>query len=241
MLTRLNKVFRALFSARLLRALLFHGVLVGAEHRKMLSSKLNTVVDIGANKGQFALAARRWAPCSRVIAFEPLSRPANIFDKVFEGDGKVTLHQSAIGPVASQSTMHVSTREDSSSLLPISAVQTAMFPGTGEATTTTVAVATLDAFLNLGDLVAPALLKLDVQGYEYEALKGCESLLHAFDWVYCECSYVEFYAGQKLADEVIAWLEARGFSLEGKFNLTQDPQGDIVQADFFFKRAKQTP
>lgn len=239
-LKRIDKTLHAICSRRAFGALLHHGVLVGAEHRHVLERGLDTVVDIGANKGQFALAARRWAPHSRVIAFEPLDGPSAIFRKVFEGDGKVVLHQAAIGPVSAQLTMHVSSREDSSSLLPISVEQTAMFPGTGEAATATVTVATLDAFLNFGDIVAPALLKLDVQGYEYEALKGCESLLHAFDWVYCECSYVEFYAGQKLADEVATWLEAQGFELEGKFNLVRDPQGRTVQADFLFKRVKQT-
>ncbi|MGE5490057.1 MAG: FkbM family methyltransferase [Actinomycetota bacterium] len=234
-LNRLDKLLQALLSPRLLGALLRHRVLAGAEHRRVLSRQLNTVVDIGANRGQFSLAARRWAPAARVEAFEPLPGPADVFRRVFEGDDGVRLHPSAIGPAAETRTMHVSARDDSSSLLPISAAQTTMFPGTWEAGLASVSVAPLDAFLGTDDIVAPAMLKLDVQGYELEALRGCETLLDAFDWVYCECSFVEFYTGQRLADEVVAWLADRDFRLEGTFNPARDG-GRTVQADFLFRR-----
>lgn len=233
---RLDKLNQAIRSRRLLQALLRHRVLAGAEHRNVLSRDLRVVVDIGANRGQFALAARRWAPEARVVSFEPLSGPAGIFRRVFAGDNSVTLHQSAIGPVSAMQTMHVSARDDSSSLLPISSVQTAMFPGTGEVATAEVRVATLDEFVGADDLRAPAMLKLDVQGFELDALRGCESLLRHFDRVYCECSFVEFYSGQRLAGEVVDWLSDRGFFLIGKFNPAFDSRGQMVQADFLFGR-----
>lgn len=234
-LNRLDKLFHAALSPRSLGALLHHRVLAGAEHRRVLSRNLNTVVDIGANRGQFSLAVRRWAPSARVIAFEPLDGPADIFCRVFQGEDAVRLYRSAVGPASAIKTMHVSARDDSSSLLPISSTQTTMFPGTQEAGLTSVSVAPLDAFLSSDEVVSPAMLKLDVQGYEFEALCGCESLLPAFEWVYCECSYVEFYTGQKLADEVIAWLAQRGFRLERMCNPTMDGER-TVQADFLFRR-----
>jgi FkbM family methyltransferase len=223
-------------SGRLLRALLFHRVLVGAEHRHMLAGELLTVVDIGANRGQFALAARRWAPRARVLAFEPLDGPAAIFRRVFSGDEKVILHQSAIGAASKIQTMHVSARDDSSSLLPISPVQTAMFPGTQEVTTVEVRMGTLNEFLSPDELLKPAMLKLDIQGFELDALEGCVTLLWHFDWIYCECSFIEFYTGQKLAGEVEAWLANKGFALSGIFNPVRDNKGQTVQADFLFRR-----
>lgn len=233
---RLDKLGQALLSKRLSQALFRHRVLAGAEHRNILSRDLKTVVDIGANRGQFALAVRRWASQARVMSFEPLSGPAEIFRRVFSGDDRVVLHQSAIGPTSARKEMHVSARDDSSSLLPISSAQTAMFPGTGEVSTTEVRVAPLYEFLTADDLPGPAMLKLDVQGYEYEALRGCESLLDQFDWVYCECSFIELYSGQKLACEVIDWLADRGFCLGGMFNPAYDHRGQAVQADFLFSR-----
>jgi FkbM family methyltransferase len=236
LLNRLDKLGQALRHRRLLRALIRHRVLGGAEHRDVLSRDLRTVVDIGANRGQFALAARVWSPDAKVVSFEPLGAPANIFRRVFSGDDRVILHQAAIGPLSAKQHMHVSARDDSSSLYPISQKQTAMFPGTGEIATAEVSVAPLDAFLNDADLHGPAMLKLDVQGFEYEALTGCESLLRRFDWIYCECSYVEFYSGQKLAGEVVDWLAERGFRLAGLHNSAHDPSGRAVQADFLFCR-----
>lgn len=234
-LNRVDKLIQAIQSTRLTHALWRYRVLAGAEHRHVLSRKLETVVDIGANRGQFALAVRRWVPHARVISFEPLPGPASVFCNVFIGDDQVVLHQAAIGPRVEQRTMHVSGRDDSSSLLPISSVQTAMFPGTEEIATAEVRVGPLEEFIKAGELRAPAMLKLDVQGFEYEALIGCDSMLPHFDWVYCECSFVEFYSGQKLAADVIDWLSAKGFRLGGVFNLAYDVNGLAVQADFLFR------
>jgi FkbM family methyltransferase len=236
LLNRLDKLYQALFSGRLLQALFRHGVLAGAEHRRVLSRDLGVVVDIGANRGQFALAARRWTPKARVVSFEPLIGPADIYRRVFSGDDQVVLYQTAIGPASMRQKMHVSARDDSSSLLPISLAQVAMFPGTAEVATAEVRIGPLDEFVKAEELISPAMLKLDVQGFEYDALRGCEALLHRFDWVYCECSFIELYSGQKLVWEVISWLAARNFCLAGVFNSAYDHQGQAVQADFLFHR-----
>jgi FkbM family methyltransferase len=230
--------FLLLIGSRIsLNALFFHRVLVAAEHRFVLKARGGqTVVDIGANRGQFALAARQWAPNARVISFEPLPGPAAIFRSVFVDDAQVMLHESAIGPKEESLPIHVSARDDSSSLLPIAEQQSQIFPGTEEVGTQTVRVAPLDVFIKPEDIRSPALLKLDVQGYEYEALQGCESLLSCFDSVYCECSFVELYEGQKLAADVIAWLAARGFQLKGIYNTAYGRDGLAIQADFLFEK-----
>lgn len=234
---KLRKLGAITRNAKYLRALIQHQVAAGVEHERVLRQlDCQMIVDIGANRGQFALVARLCFPEMRVISFEPLPGPASIFRRVFSGDDQVLLHEAAIGPRPEQRTMHVSERDDSSSLLPISSVQTAMFPGTGEITTTEVRVGPLEEFVTADDLSSPAILKLDVQGFEYEALIGCESMLPHFDWVYCECSFVELYSGQKLAADVIDLLACKGFSLKGIYNPAYDCRGQAVQADFLFSR-----
>ncbi|MGB5096268.1 MAG: hypothetical protein WBN82_00010 [Porticoccaceae bacterium] len=52
-----------------------------------------------------------------------------------------------------------------SSLLPIAVRQNALFPGTAEAGIATIRVARLADEVPAADLAAPALLKLDVQGF----------------------------------------------------------------------------
>lgn len=222
-----------------LRALARAGVAAGWEHERILRAcGCATVVDVGANRGQFALAVRRALPQARVVSFEPLTSPASTFRRLFAGDARVTLHVAAIGPRRERAAMHVSARDDSSSLLPIGEGQTRLFPGTGEVGTETVEVGPLEDYLSAGTLQPPALLKIDVQGYELETLRGCEGLLPEFDLAYVECSFVELYRGQPVADEVIAWLRERGMPLAGVHNLSRDGSGRAVQADFLFRRRR---
>lgn len=239
LITRLDKLLQALSSVRLARALLMHRVLAGAEHRHVLCRELAMIVDIGANRGQFALAARQWARHARVIAFEPLPEPARVFRSVFADDALTVLHQCAVGPKEEDAVIHVSQRDDSSSLLPISTLQATMFPNTEEKETQTVRVCPLDRIINRADIQSPALLKLDVQGFELEALGGCMPLLPCFDQVYVECSFVELYEGQALAHQVIDFLRQEGFVLGGVYNMCYDQNGKAIQADFLFKRSAE--
>ena len=62
-------------------------------------------------------------------------------------------------------------------------------------------------------------------------------MLDHFTYVYAGCSFVELYAGQALADEVVAWLRERSFKLRGVHNLAYDRDGKAVPADFLFQRA----
>lgn len=217
---------------------LFRGVAASVEHKAVLRNleDCQTIVDIGANRGQFALAARRFFPSSNIICFEPLPEPAIIFRRVFSYDNAVILHEFAIGSESRHCVMHVSRRDDSSSLLPISLLQEQIFPGTSEVKTIEVKATPLDVHISRNSIVSPAMLKLDVQGFELDALRGCESLLPKFKWIYCECSFVELYIGQHLVSEVIEWLSSKGFRIEGMYNPTYDKNGHAIQADFLFRR-----
>ena len=219
-------------------ALARHRVAAGVEHARVLRNlgPVATVVDIGANRGQFALAARHCFPAAQIVSFEPLAGPAALWRQVFAGDGRARLIEAAVGPQAGESQIHLSARDDSSSLLPITERQNALFPGTAEVGEASIRVVRLAEALPVADIAGPALLKLDVQGFELPALAGCEDMLERFDWVYAECSFVELYAGQSFADEVIAWLRERGLRLAGVYHMAYDGDGRAVQADFLFGR-----
>ena len=213
-------------------------VAAAVEHASIIRqlNDLRTVVDIGANRGQFALAVRGGHPSARLLSFEPLPLPASVYRRVFAHDPLATLHEAAVGRERRYVDMHVSARDDSSSLLPMSAVQGEIFPGTHEVGRTEVCIGRLEDYVNEEEIESPALLKLDVQGAELMALTGCERLLHLFNWVYVECSFMELYVDQPLAGEVIAWLRQRGIVLSGVYNVSFDSLGRAVQADFLFSR-----
>ena len=220
-------------------ALRRYRVAAGVEHARVLRNlgAIRTVVDIGANRGQFALAARVCFPEARIVSFEPLGGPAAVYRAVFGRDDHAMLVEAAVGPQSGEAEIHLSARDDSSSLLPITAHQDELFPGTSEAGTAKIRVVRLADVLPAQEVAAPALLKLDVQGFELQALEGSEDVLPQFEWVYVECSFVELYAGQAFADEVIAWLRDRGFRLTGVFNMSYDRAGHAIQADFLFRKS----
>ena len=236
-LRRLVKLLRLLPHPVFRRGLRF-GVGAAIEHRGVIGPMpLGTVVDVGAHTGQFSLLVRALHSCARIIAFEPLADAASRYRRVFAGDPRATLHQAAIAPRRGPATMHVSASADSSSLLAITHRQAELFPGTGEVGTAEVDAAPLDAFITPAELSAPALLKIDVQGFELEVLRASRPLLDRFAHVYVEASFEELYRGQALAGEVAAFLAEHGFIEIGRFNVSANPAGAPVQADFLFRRA----
>ena len=218
-----------------------HGVAAGVEHERVLKMlSYNTIVDIGANKGQFALVARHCCPKAKIISVEPLPVPCNKFLKLFSNDEKVCLHPVAIGHKSHEASIHVSCRDDSSSLLPITDLQETLYPGTKEKETIPIQVETLDKIITSNEIITPALLKLDVQGYELFSLKGSASLLPKFSYIYVECSYLELYRGQALANEIISFLNQNYFLLKGVYNTTYDSSGKTVQSDILFENRRNS-
>jgi FkbM family methyltransferase len=231
-----RKLLKLISSAGFRRGLRF-GVAAAIEHRAVMQSiPMATLIDVGANVGQFSLLCRTERPTIWIHAFEPLSRPAEKYVRLFKDDARTVLHRCALGPEATATSMYVSGRDDSSSLLLITEEQTRFAPGTATIGTESIAVCRLDEILSEEDIIKPALLKLDVQGYELQALLGCGRLLDQIDFVYVEVSFVTLYLGQALADDVVQFLFSNGFSLAAVNNPVFDRGGRCMQADFLFRR-----
>jgi FkbM family methyltransferase len=238
-LVRIRKIAVLLSDAFYLRRFVAHGVAPAIEHTAVLRHlPFDFVVDAGANRGQFSLVCRRLRPGAAIVAFEPLPEPASVYRALFAGDARVRLHASALGLERGEAAMHVSARDDSSSLLPISKAQTDNYPGSGEVGTHMVKVGPMSDFITEGDFGTRNLLKIDVQGYELAVLESAGALLPRFEWIYVECSYVPLYEGQPLAKEVAEFITTRGFSLAGRYNVSYiEGKREPLQADFLFRRA----
>jgi len=236
-LHKLNKLKIILFRKNFLKGL-FYGIVATTEHIPLLNSlgNLNTIIDIGANKGQFTLAARDTYKKTKIISFEPLTKPSEKFKRFFAKDKNVVLYTYAIGSKTSQSLIHVSKKNDSSSLLPIGSKQSSIFPGTNESHLEKIQISTLHQLIKKEDLVSPVLVKIDVQGYELETLKGCVEYISKFDFILVECSFVELYEGQALAHEIINFLIIHSFYLHGIYNTYFDKKGISIQSDLLFKK-----
>ena len=237
---KIDKLLLVVKDPTFLGTLISFKVAASVEHSQLLNYLnnigINTIVDIGANRGQFALAARKHFPMAKIFSFEPLLEPTSLFRKIFANDPNTILYELAIGTEEAETIIHISNADDSSSLLPISTLQNELYPGTSEKETRTIVQKPLDAILSPLDIKRHALLKIDVQGYEKQVLEGCKSLLPLFTYIYVECSFVELYEGQSLAHEIISYLSKYGFILSGVYNLDIDKKGIPIQGDFFFTR-----
>jgi len=218
------------------RHALKHGVGASIEHGPAFSNlEFDCILDVGANKGQFALFARSRFPNARIFSFEPLPRAAAKFDLVFANDPRIKLVRAAVSKARGTLTMHVTEHDDSSSALSIGNAQREIF-NSREVEQCEVPCGPLGDFIADGDLGDRNLLKIDVQGFELEVLRGAEAMLDRFAAIYCELSFVELYVGQPLAKEIIDFLAGRGYRLSGTFNTTLSSGGQPVQADALFLR-----
>lgn len=235
---RASKVGRALIKPRLWGAFipaLREGVFPSLEHTTVpFGMEFATVLDVGASRGQFALFARSRFRGAKIVCFEPLPEARATASRVLDDDD-ITLHGVALGVSSGQTELHVSARDDSSSLLPIGSQQVNMFPGTHETGTITVRVERLEKYLD-DTIVRPCLLKLDVQGMELEVLRGAGPKLAHVDEVFVEVSFIELYTGQALAGDVIGYLAEHGLRLVDVHSVVRDSQGAALQADLLFRR-----
>ena len=213
------------------------GVAAAVEHEgAALDHDYRTVIDVGANRGQFLLVAARRFPRATLLAFEPLPGARDVLRRAMPRWRPVRLFETALSDRAGNASFHVSRADDSSSLLPISTAQVSTFPGTEEVAQLPVRTARLDEVLTADDLEAPVLLKIDVQGGELAVLEGGTGLLGAIDTILVECSFVELYEGQPTADTVLRFLHGHGFALHSVGTVTTAAGGRPVQADLVFER-----
>ena len=207
----------------------------GIEHIKALSCvNVGSVIDVGANKGQFSLVVRSLYPDAEIHAFEPLETEFEKFKSVVVGP--VKHYAVALGAEAAEAKFYITSRPDSSSLFKPGKDHEQLY-GVSLSSSKTVPVVRLADAVDVRALAAPVLMKLDVQGGELDVLKGAADILPFIDTIYTEASFVSLYEHQPLAGEIIGFLATHGFSLRGVFNHSIAPDVGPTQADFLFVKA----
>ncbi|MBC9879327.1 FkbM family methyltransferase [Bradyrhizobium sp. INPA01-394B] len=209
-------------------------VMPALEHGRLLDDiKVGSLIDVGSNRGQFALLVRDRFPSAPIHAFEPLPAEADVVKSVIAAP--LICHTLALGASAGEATFYVTSKRDSSSLFKPGAVQTAA-SGITLTSATKVRVARLSEVIDIKTLPRPILMKIDVQGGELDVLKGAEDALQLIEAIYTEVSFVTLYEGQPLASEITTFLHGRGFELRGVYNHFFAAGVGPTQADFLYVR-----
>ncbi len=193
------------------------------------------IYDVGANIGTWTCLAKSLFPSARVEAFEPLTQHFAAFQRwTAAWPADIRLHRCALGSSEHTAAMHVMDFSDASSLLPLGAEGAREF-GIRTTAEASVPVVPLDLLIAREKLTPPDLIKLDVQGYELEVLRGATSALRTTRAILCEISFGEYYSGQPPFAEIVAFLAAHGFALHalGEGTALGRP---LVQADALFLR-----
>ena len=194
-----------------------------------------TIIDVGANVGQFAVAATNLFDGASVYSFEPVPACFQRLVKNIEKLPTVTAVQAALGETAATVQLRINSHSHSSSLLPLAEAHRSAFPAAIELERIAVRQTTLDEALGGVEMKGPVLLKLDVQGYEAQTLRGGTELLRRVDWVVVEASLKPLYKGELLFMDLVELLRSLGFSFLRPVGFLADPRTDeILQIDALF-------
>jgi FkbM family methyltransferase len=214
----------SLTAFKMLNALASHGLLP------------RTIVDGGANVGQFARAAAETFPEARIIAFEPLPDVADKLRTNLSDCQRAEVRAVALGSVDGAVSFRRNRYSPASSILRLRADATESFPQVREDEELEVPVVRLDTILDHEVLEPPVLLKLDLQGYELEALRGAEATLRRTQHVLLETSFRAIYEEEPSFEEIHALMRSSGFRFACPIDVLRDTQGRITQMDALFER-----
>lgn len=174
---------------------------------------IGTVIDIGANIGQYAGALREIGYKGEIISFEPLSDAYAELSKRAKADPKWRAFHCAIGAEDGEAAINVSGNSTSSSLLPMLDMHVRNEPRSRYVRTERIKVSTLvTALQELFPFDRRIYLKIDTQGYEQQVIQGAGPRLQQVEVLECELSFVPLYAGQCLFQDMLKLIGESGFS-----------------------------
>jgi FkbM family methyltransferase len=199
--------------------------------------KIATVIDIGANVGDFAFTVRPLFPNANLYSFEPLPDCYEAMLRHMHGVPRFTAFNLALGDQAGELTFQRSSHAPSSSFLSMAKTHRTAFPHSAASQRVSVKVERLDTVAPQMMIADPLLVKIDVQGYEGHVLRGGEETIRRATLVIVETSFEVLYEGQPLFEDIHSILSHWGFTYKGPMDQLRHPQdGRPLQQDSLFVR-----
>jgi FkbM family methyltransferase len=199
---------------------------------------VDCVLDVGANRGQYARLLRRIGYRGRIVSFEPVPESFAELRRLAGNDPKWATVPFALGAADALLPIHVTKVTEFSSLRTPTEYARDTFPGSAVTRTVDVPVRRLDdVWAEHVGSVHRVHLKLDTQGYDQQVLEGAREVLDRVVSVQTELAVKSVYEGVPRYAEAIPRLEASGFELTGVFPVLRDRQLRIVELDCVMRRS----
>lgn len=213
-----------------------HPFLDGIERNLPTDLSSIVMVDGGAHDGQMAKRFLKRFPGLQIHAFEP---NADLYPKLQANLSGVPggQHQLALASRSQTLKMFINDSPMTSSVLPRNENSEQYFDAVTKIKDVRELEATsLDDWFEQSGLDRIDIIKLDLQGYELEALKGARRVLErGVACVYVEVNYVPFYEGSATFGEIDVFMRSRGYKLFNLYNTcTHLPAGHIGSGDALY-------
>lgn len=237
MILALKKAIRSAFNKRGLQIvpLAQHPA---SNYMNLRSLGIDTILDIGANAGQFATRIHGVLPQATIHSFEPLPGIFPLLEETFRREGiRGKCHPFALGQTEEQLTMHLHVAHSpSSSILPTTKHHRELDKRTVETREETIQVRLLDEVLPTLSLPQDAriFIKMDVQGFEKNVLFGGMETFRKARAVLTEINLDPLYVGQPSFNELHDLFTGMGLHYSGNFDQWQQDDGRIVAVDALY-------
>jgi FkbM family methyltransferase len=197
---------------------------------------IKTVLDIGANVGEFSQMMTRILPGCQIYAFEPLEECVVVLRNNLAGYPQFQVFNTALGNYSGGASMRRNALTYASSLLENTELHLQNYPELKQSShAVSVSVSALDQMAEEMRLEPALLIKIDVEGYTKQVIEGGSRTLDRAHAVIIEASYWPLYQGQVLFDWVYDAMRQKGFRYAGNVKQQLSPvDGSVLQADAVF-------
>jgi FkbM family methyltransferase len=186
--------------------------------------RIHTLIDIGANNGDYGAFLARFFGVQEAYFFEPLASCQAQLQAVARRIPSVQVLPFALSDETGEATFFRTEYAPSSSLLPPDSSAVSEFPQNAVRESGQIPLRQLDDVLRDRPLVEDVLIKIDVQGVEDKVIRGGRRTFGRAKVVLIEMSFVPFYDGQPLFEDVHDMLVEAGLRFAGIKNQIMMPK-----------------